>query len=373
MRVTAVEATTCVVPLDLGIAIATRAVRERHYTLVRVRTDAGVDGIGFCYGGHKGGRIVTLAVRDLLRDVVVGRDPQQIEAIWDDMYAESLLHGRRGSVLRAISAVDVALWDIVSRDAGVPLYRYLSGGGRQGEVRAYASGGYYAEGKTPADLGAEMEGYLDMGFRAVKIKVGRVPPEEDALRVKAAREAVGPGVPLFLDANNGWPDADTAIEAVRMFEPYDPGWIEEPLMPDDIAGHAEIARAVRTPVATGEIHATRWDFQQLLEAKAAAVLQPDAGVCGGITEWRRIAAMAASHGVEVAPHWLADLHVHLAAATPNATWVEYFPDHSVLNIGRLFASTLATRPGALALPQTPGLGVELDEAAVGRYSVDGWG
>ncbi len=176
-----------------------------------------------------------------------------------------------------------------------------------------------------------------------------MPPEEDAMRVKAAREAVGPAAPLFLDANNGWPDAAAAIEAVRMFGPYEIGWIEEPLMPDDITSHAEIASAVRTPVATGEIHATRWDFQQLLEAQAAAVIQPDAGVCGGITEWRRIASMAASHGVEVAPHWLADLHVHLAAATPNATWVEYFPDHSVFNIGRLFATALATRPGALAL------------------------
>ena len=331
----------------------------------------GGEGVGFCYGGHKGGAVVTLAVRDLLADVAVGEDPHRIEGIWDAMYRETLLHGRRGSVVRAISAVDMALWDLVSREAGLPLHRYL-GGFLDGTVPAYASGGYYAEGKTPEDLADEMRSYMDMGFEAVKIKVGRVPPVEDAVRVRAAREAVGSEVPLFLDANNAWPDATTAIQAVRHFEEYEPGWIEEPLMPDDIRGHAEIAAAVSVPVATGEIHATRWEFQQIVDAGAAHILQADAGVCGGVTEWRKIAATAASNNLVVAPHWLADLHVHLVAATPNATWVEYFPDFTVLNIGRLFSTSPEVRPGGLALPEAPGLGVELDEQAIDRWSVDGW-
>jgi L-alanine-DL-glutamate epimerase-like enolase superfamily enzyme len=371
LNVTSVDATTCVVPLDGGIAIATRTLTERHYTLVRVRTDTGAEGIGFCYGGNRGGALATLAVRDLLRDSVVGRDPHQVEAIWDSMFREALLQGRRGAVLRAISAVDQALWDAVSREAGLPLYRYL-GGHCEDMVPAYASGGYYAEGKTPDDLADEMRGYLDMGFGAVNIKVGGLSTREDAARVAAAREAVGPDVPLFLDANNAWPDADTAIRVVREFEESDPGWIEEPLMPDDVQGHAKIAAAVATPVATGEIHATRWDFANLIERRAASILQPDAGVCGGITEWRKIAALAAAHDIAVAPHWLADLHVHMVASTPNAVWVEYFPDFSVLNLGMLFSTALEVRPGGLALPQGPGLGIDLDEAAVSRYSVDGW-
>ena len=371
MKVTSLESCTCVVPLESGVAIASRGIRERHYTLVRVRTDTGAEGIGFCYGGHKAGHVVTLVVRDLLRDVVLGTDPQEAQAIWDSMYREALLHGRRGAVLRAISAIDIALWDAAAEEAALPLYRYL-GGGRQDFVPAYASGGYYADGKGLEDLALEMRGYLEMGFDAVKMKIGRVPPKEDATRIRAAREAVGPDVPLFLDVNNGWSDASAAIEAIRIFEEYNPGWIEEPLMPDDIQGHAEIAAAVKPPVATGEIHATRWDFLQLIESRAASILQPDAGVCGGITEWRRIAGLAASHNIEVAPHWLADLHVHLVAATPNATWVEYFTDAAVLNLGRLFSTSLEVRPGGLAVPQTPGLGVELDEVAVDRFSIDGW-
>ena len=371
MKITGLEACTCVVPLDTGLSLSTRALQERHYTLVRVRTDTGVDGIGFCYGGHKAGHLVTMAVRDLLKDVVIGRDPHQVDDIWDAMYREALLHGRRGAVLRAISAVDIALWDAVSREAGLPLYAYL-GGDQKDTVPAYASGGYYSQGRGPEELALEMRAYLDMGLRAVKIKVGRLSPEEDAIRVRAAREAVGPDVPLFLDANNAWPEATDAIHAVRMFEEYDPGWIEEPLMPDDIQGHAEVARAVRTPVATGEIHATRWDFQELVRQKAASIIQADAGVCGGITEWRKIAAMAASNNISVAPHWLADLHVHLVASTPNATWVEYFTDFSILNLGRLFGTRLEVRPEGLALPHSPGLGIELDEEAVNAYSLDGW-
>ena len=371
MKVTAVEATTCVVPLERGIAFATRAVSERHYTLVRVRTDTGAEGIGFCYGGTRGGRLATLAVRELLRDLVVGRDPHDVEAIWEAMFREALLQGRRGAVVRAISAVDQALWDAVSREAGLPLHRYL-GGYRTEMAPAYASGGYYAEGKTPDDLADEVRGYVDMGFTAVKIKVGGVSTADDADRIAAARETVGPGVELFLDANNAWRDAASAIRAVRAWEEWDPGWIEEPLMPDDVDGHARVAESVATPVATGEIHATRWDFLQLVDRGAADVLQPDAGVCGGITEWRRIAGLAAAHDLAVAPHWLADLHVHLVAATPNAAWVEYFTDFKVLNLGRLFSTALEVVPGGVALPSGPGLGVALDDDAVSRYSIDDW-
>lgn len=371
MKVTSLEATTCVVPLDKGIGISTRNIRERHYTLVRVTTDIGLEGIGFCYGGHKGGAIVTLAVRELLRDLVVGCDPHRVEAIWETMYRESLLHGRRGSVLRAISAIDIALWDVAAKEAGSPLYKYL-GGYYETMVPAYASGGYYAEGKSLEDLSEEMNSYLKMGFTAVKMKVGGIPVESDTLRVKAAREAVGSKIPLFLDANNAYANADSAILAINSFEQYSPGWIEEPLMPDDIIGHSKIAATVKTPVATGEIHGTRWEFLQLIREKSASVLQPDAGVCGGITEWKKIAAIAAAHNLPVAPHWLADLHVHLVASTPNASWVEYFTDFSIINLGRLFNTHLEVVPGGLTIPQRPGLGVELDKASIKHYSVDGW-
>lgn len=371
MTVKSVLASTVVVPLDASTAISTRAIQNREYTLIKVTSKSGVEGLGFCYGGSRAGHLSTLAARDLLRDHVIGRDPRDVDEIWDAMFRDSLLHGRRGSVLRAISAIDIALWDLMGKEAGLPLYSLL--GAREIEtVPAYASGGYYKDGMAPEHLADEVRGYVNKGFKAVKIKVGRLSADEDALRIKACREAIGSGVPLFLDANNAWNNASEAIKAIHRYEEYEPGWIEEPLMPDEIEASAEVAAAVRIPVATGEIEATRWGFQELIRHQAASILQPDAAVCGGITEWRKIASLAAANGISVAPHWFADLHVHLVAATPNATWVEFFPDSTILNFMRLLKSSLKLRDGELVLPKSPGLGIELDEKVVERYSVDGW-
>ena len=300
MKIVSLEACTAVIPLERPPTFATRRVSERQFTLVRVRREDGVEGLGYSYIGHKAGRLGTLAVRDLLREVVVGRDSSHTEMIWDAMYREALLHGRYGLVPRAMSAIDNAIWDANAKAAQLPLYKYL-GAFRSGTVPTYASGGYYNSGSTPADLAREVEGFAAMGFRAVKVKVGRVSAEEDARRLAEARSAIGPGVALFLDANNAWSDASTAIRAIKMFEPYDPGWIEEPTMPDEVDVSAAIAAAVDVPVATGEIENGRWAFKTLLDRKAASILQPDMGVCGGVTEFRKIANLAAGYGVPIAP------------------------------------------------------------------------
>ncbi len=371
MKITQVDACTLVIPLQNVTSFSTRTVTQRHYTIVKVKTRDGVEGYGFCYGGNKAGHLVTIAVRDLLREHVIGKDSHQVEEIWQAMFRESLLHGRRGAVMRAISAIDNSLWDANAKAAGLPLWKYL-GGNQKETVPAYASGGYYLDGKTPDDLAEEVAGYVEMGFRAVKIKVGRVPPREDAKRIEAAREAIGPDIPLFLDANNAWDDYQTAAKAVRIWEVWEPGWIEEPFMPDEIDLHARLADAIKTPVATGEIENGHWGFKIILDKKAASIIQPDAGVCGGITEWRKIAALAQAYGIPVAPHWLADLHVHLVASTPNATWVELFPDTSVLNIMTCFNSQLEIKQGGLVLPTQPGVGIEWDWQAVDKYVLDGW-
>ena len=371
MPIVSVVANTVVVPLEVPTAIATRSIQNREYTLVRIANRDRIEGIGFCYGGSRAGHLSTLAVRDLLRNHVIGREPKEVEAIWDDMFRESILQGRRGSVLRAMSAIDIAIWDLMAKEAGLPLYRLL-GSPKRETVHAYASGGYYLEGKTTEHLADEVRGYVERGFTAVKIKVGMLSAQEDMMRVKSCRQAIGPNVELFLDANNAWRDTDSAIEAIRMFEIYAIGWIEEPVMPDDLEASADIAATINTPVATGEIEATRWGFQEIIHRKAASILQPDAAVCGGITEWRKIAALCDSHRIPVAPHWFADLHVHLVAATGNATWVEFFPDTTILNFMRLLKQSVEARNGELLLPQGPGLGIEFDEKLVERYSIDGW-
>lgn len=358
---------TARVPLDNVTSFATRTVSARDYGLVKVRA-GGVEGIGFCYAGSSGGTLVAHAVEHLLAPLLLGRDSLLVEGLWQRMFEETVLHGRAGSVMRAISILDCALWDVNSRAAKIPLYKYL-GAAVERAVPAYASGGYYLEGKTPKKLGQEMAGYARAGFRAVKMKVGRMSPKEEEARVKAAREAIGPEVELMLDANNAWRDLPTAMRYMERFELYDPYWIEEPFFPDDIDNHARLAKLTRVTVATGEIGTGRWHFKEILDKGAAQILQTDALVCGGISEWRRIAATAASYGVTVCPHWFHDLHAHLVAATPNARYVEFFPDDQVLNFRRLVDRQLKVEDGNLVLPTSPGLGFAFDERALSRYGL----
>jgi L-alanine-DL-glutamate epimerase-like enolase superfamily enzyme len=370
-RIVSVEARTVSIPLDHPTAFSTRQVLSRDYTLVRVGTADGRQGIGFCYGGSRGGVLVTHAVRALFKETLIGQSALRVEGLWQEMYQDSLLHGRAGSAMRALSILDVALWDRNARAAGLPLAQYLGASARQ-TVPAYASGGYYLEGKTPEMLGDELAGYVALGFQAVKMKVGRFGPKEEEARIKAARAAIGDDVLLMLDANNAWRDLPTALEYMKRFEQYQPYWIEEPFSPDDIENHAQLARRTPVAVATGEIEAGRWRHQELLEKRAAMILQSDAAVCGGISEWRRIAAMAAGYGVTMCPHWFHDLHVHLVAATPNAAFVEYFSDDRVLNFRRLVDTQLQFENGKLTVPVTPGLGFGFDAKAVERYAVDSW-
>jgi L-alanine-DL-glutamate epimerase-like enolase superfamily enzyme len=371
-RITHVEARTVVVPLHTPTSFATRQVHERHYTLVRVRDADGVQGIGFCYAGSYGGEVVTRAVRDLLAHSVVGDDSWRVRGIWDGLYRETLLHGRAGSVMRAMSALDVALWDLNARAAAAPLWQHL-GATAHDRVPAYASGGYYLDGKEPEDLAAEMKSYVALGFNAVKMKIGRAGPALDEERLAAVRSAVGPDVLVMLDANNAWRDLPTALRHLRVLEPYNPYWIEEPFGPDDIQNHARLRQETPITVATGEIEQGLSRHKALLDAGAAAILQTDAVVCGGITEFQRIAAAADAYGVTMAPHWFHDVHVHLVASTANAVFVEFFPDDKVLNFRRLVDTQLEIAPdGNLLLPTGPGLGFDFDEGALARFAVGPW-
>jgi L-alanine-DL-glutamate epimerase-like enolase superfamily enzyme len=369
-RIASVESITVQVPLDRAASMATRSVSARHYPLVRLTTQDGLVGIGFSYAGETGGKIITQAIRDLLAPILLGEDATDIERLWERMYRETLLLGRGGAVMRAISMIDIALWDRNARARDLPLFEFL--GGKRAPINAYASAGYYFDGKDTKMLADEMASLTSRGFRAVKIKIGRLSPPEEEARVAAVRAAIGPDVHLMLDANNAWPDLSTALSYMERLEAFSPYWIEEPFSPDEIDAHAALAKSCVTPVATGELEAGHWRFRELLEKKAASILQPDAAVCGGITEFRRIAADAVGHGASVAPHWFHDLHIHLVAATPGANWVEYLPDAEILNFRRLLDRQIVWDGSHLNLPETPGLGFQFDAAMISKFSLDQW-
>ncbi|WAH60785.1 mandelate racemase/muconate lactonizing enzyme family protein [Pseudomonas silvicola] len=368
--ITSISVCAARVPLDRVTSFSNRTVSARDYGLVRVTSSEGVSGIGFCYVGSAGGELLPVAVEQILAPVLLGRDSLEVEALWKEMYQEALLQGRAGVVMRAISILDTALWDLNARSVELPLHKYL-GATHADRVPAYASGGYYLEGKTPEKLGQEMAHYVSLGFKAVKMKTGRLSPKEEEQRVAAVREAIGPDIELMMDANNAWGDLTEALQYIRRFEKYNPYYIEEPFLVDDIDNHARLARATSIPVATGEVEVGRWRHKELLDKQAAAILQTDAVVCGGISEWRRIAAMAASYGVVMCPHWFHDVHAPLVAATPNARYVEFFWDDQVLNFRKLLDKQLTQENGHIVLHQTPGLGFGFDAGALKRYSISG--
>jgi len=368
-KIVSVSVAAARVKLDKVTSFSNRTVSHRDYGLVKVAGDNGKEGIGFCYVGSRGGELLPVAVAKLLAPLLIGRDSLDVEALWTLLYQEVLLQGRAGIVMRALSILDTALWDLNARGVGLPLHKYL-GADKADSVPAYASGGYYLDGKMPDDLAAEMAGYVALGFKAVKMKIGRLSPAGEEDRVRAVRERIGPDIALMMDANNAWSDVIEALQTVRRLEKYAPFFVEEPFSPDDIDSHAALARATSIPVATGEIEAGRWRHKELLDKKAVALLQTDALVCGGVSEWRRIAAMAAGYGIPMYPHWFHDLHAPLVAATPNARMVEFFPDSQVLNFRELVDRQLEFKDGRLMLHQAPGLGFGFDEDKVRRHALD---
>ena len=359
------------VPLAETTDFATRSVQAREYVLVKVLTDDGGEGIGLTYAGDRAGSVVLAAVRDLLAPLLIGQDAYRVEGLWETLYRAGLLHGRTGSAMRALSALDIALWDRNARAAALPLWKFL-GAYRTDSIPCYASGGYYRKGKTVQGLADEMATYVGHGFKAVKMKVGLLDLAQEQRRVAAAREAVGDGVLLMLDANNAWPDVATALPFVRAFEPFSPFWLEEPFSPDDLESHARLAEKTPISIASGEIEAGRWRFKDMMDRRAVGVLQTDALVCGGITEWRRIAAIASAYGIPVCPHAWENIHIHLAASVPNAPFVEFFPDKGITILQCLLDSELSVSDGTAALPSQAGLGFNFREETLSKFATSPW-
>jgi D-arabinonate dehydratase len=362
MRIAAVESLLVRVPLRRPVLLSRQTFTAREFNVVRVRTDEGLVGVGYA----RGGEVVRAAAEVEVAPRLAGRDPFATETLWAELHEAASIVGRAGAFMRALSAVDIALWDVKAKALGLPLFRLL--GGEDGRVPAYVSGGYYRDGQTLDDLARELAGYVERGFRAVKIRVARLPLREDVERVAAVRRAIGDDVELMVDANQGYATAAEATAAGRRFEQLGVRWLEEPVRAEDRAGSANVAASLDMAVATGETEYGRFAFRDLIAARAADILQPDATVVGGVSEWLKAAALASAHGLPVAPHYFTEVHAHLVAATPNAITVEYFfPDADIISFDELLAEPLAPRDGWIELPERPGVGLDLRPDALERY------
>ncbi len=364
MKITDIETMALAVPLDRPIYFATRKVKERDLTITKIVTDEGIVGLSCIPIGEPFS--VASIIQRKLKPLLIGKDPLSTEWIWDMMYME-MRRDRKGSAIRAISGVDIALWDIKGKYFGLPLYRLL--GGDRKQVPCYASGGYYHKGKDLKGLAEEMELYLKHGFTAVKIKIGAVSVKEDIERVKMARKVIGPDVLLLIDANNAY-DAPTAIKVGRALEEQDAYFFEEPVRPDDIQGSRLVADVLDIPVASGELEYTIWGFRDLIPSQAIDIIQPDATVLGGVTEFMKVVAMAKAYHVPVSPHWEQEVHMHMVGAFPNTLWVEYFMREIEVRVeDKIYEDFVVAKDGFLEIPDKPGLGIEFNDKALKKFRV----
>ncbi len=332
--------------------------------LINVETDEGVTGTGISAGIQDAPEVAS-AILDHLKQVVIGRDPLDNERHWHEMWRPKLV-GRRGITTRVIGGLDIALWDLKGKVANMPLYKLL--GGFTDHVPAYVAGGYYEEGKGLRELAEEMERNLEIGARAVKMKVGGVPINEDVERVRVVRETVGPDVKVMVDANNAYRHYE-AIQFARKVEKYDVFWFEEPVEPDDYIGQREITRATSVPIAAGENEYTRYGFRDMINHRAVDILQPDALILGGITEFMKVVALAQANDLDVAPHGAQEVHIHLVAAISNGLILEYYRDSVDPMHGKIYKETVMIKDGDVYAPNRPGLGLEVNRDALAEWRV----
>jgi L-alanine-DL-glutamate epimerase-like enolase superfamily enzyme len=322
---------------------------------VRVRDAEGAEGCGYTFTcGRNGGAVLAVLQREFA-ELATGRDADAIERIWHDLWWAAHYGGRGGPTVLALSALDIALWDLKARRLNQPMWKLL--GGFDSAVPCYA-GGIDLDLSTDALL-RQTDANLERGFRAIKMKVGRPRLKDDVERLNAMRAHLGDGFPLMVDANMRW-SADEAIRAARAFADAQPLWLEEPLIPDDVAGHVRVLREGGLPIAAGENLRTLWEFKQLIAAGGVSFPEPDVTNCGGVTAFMKIAHLAEAYNLPVTSHGAHDVTVHLLAAAPNRSYLEA---HG-FGLERYIAEPLVLKDGKAIAPDRPGHGITFDWAGL---------
>jgi L-alanine-DL-glutamate epimerase-like enolase superfamily enzyme len=353
--IAAIEAGAYRIPLPVHLTDSTHGVmRQFELLTVRVRDADGAEGVGYTFTVGRNGRAAYSVLTHEIGEIAAGADADRIERIWTDIWWATHYGGRGGPTVLALSAFDMALWDLKARRAHLPLWRLL--GGHAPEVPCYAGG---IDLDLPlADLLRQTDDNLGKGFRAIKMKVGRARLAEDVERVAAMRRHLGEGFPLMVDANMKW-SVDDAIRAARAFAAYDLTWLEEPIPPDDMPGHARVREEGGLPLAAGENLRSLWDFRNLI-ASGVTFPEPDVTNCGGVSSFMKIAHLAEAFNLPVTSHGAHDVTVHLLAAVPNRSYLEA---HG-FGLDRYIEEPLVLRDGNAIAPERPGHGIEFDWAAL---------
>jgi L-alanine-DL-glutamate epimerase-like enolase superfamily enzyme len=382
MHITNLETYFLSCPLPQPVSTSTSTITQVSEVIVKLSTDAGLVGIGEAHGpfllrqGAEGLRAVSEILQQIT-PLLMGADPFNVERIWQDVFALTYtsvrgippLTRQQRVLITAMSAIDIALWDLMGKATERPVYALLGGALRQ-RLPAYVTGFYYKDGERLDDLAREAEFYVEQGYRTLKVKVGRLTPEEDAERVRVVRQTVGDTVDIMLDANQGW-NLTTAMQAARLCEPYHIFWLEDP-MPWYDEHHAlqRLKATSRIPIAAGETAYTPFGLRPLVTEGLVDYLIIDSTWSGGLTTWRKAATLAELYAIPMAAHHDPQIHVHALAASPTGFILESFADP---NRDPLWFELFSQRPeivdGFMALPEVPGLGLELRHDTLEKYGV----
>ncbi|MEM7303573.1 MAG: mandelate racemase/muconate lactonizing enzyme family protein [Pseudomonadota bacterium] len=355
-KIERLEAGHYFIPLETVLSDSMHGeMRGFEIITARVFDSDGGEGVGYTFTcGRNGGAIADILGREIA-ETVVGEDPSQIEYLWEKIWWAQHYGGRGGPTVLALSAFDIALWDLAAKRAGSPLWRHL--GGYQPSVSCYAGG--IDLNLSASELIAQTDSNLERGFRAIKMKVGRDRLSEDVEKVAAMRAHLGDGFPLMLDANMKY-TADQAVRAARAFAPHDPTWLEEPLTPEDIPGHARVVREGGVPVAAGENLRTLQDFKNYVTSGGMTFVEPDVTNCGGVTVFIKIARLAEAFCLPVTSHGAHDITVHLLCAAPNGQFLEA---HG-FGLDRYIEHSLEIKDGRAIASDRPGHGIIFDWAGM---------
>ena len=360
MKITGMRCVQVEIPLEKPIRTAIHDVRSVGCVLVYLDSDTEFSGEAYNFTMNAVRLDVLQAMIESFAPHVVGKDPHDVEGIWDAMWRDINFFGHKGVSIFAMSSIDTACWDLVGKAAGQPLYKLF--GACRDAVDVYASGGLWLS-LSIDELVEEARAFLAEGFRAMKIRVGKQRIDEDVARIAAVRDAIGPHVALMADANQGF-TVSHAIRLGRRLEEFGLAWFEEPVPAWDLRGHAAVTAALDTPIASGETEYTRYGMRDMLEAKAADVLMPDLQRIGGLTEFRRAANLASSFDIPVSSHIFTEQSLSIAGSTSNCTYLEHMPWFQ-----SLYREPMELVDGRMAMPAGDGLGFTFDDDAVDRYRI----
>jgi D-galactarolactone cycloisomerase len=367
MRIADIRTTRLAVPLSRVFRGGTYEITARCTIITEVLTDSGIGGCTYAGDERMRQDDIVHIIDRRLKPWLIGQDPLDSERLWDRMFEETIPHGDRATILQAIAAVDIALWDLKGKAAGLSVHKLL--GGYHDRLPAIVIGGYYEDDKGIDGLIAEMVGYREQGLAGVKMKVGRIDVREDAERVREVRQAIGDRFMIACDANQAW-TPEQAIHFCRLVEPYHIRWLEEPChWYNDLSGMRRVRECTGVPVTAGQSEITKYGCEALVRGGAVDILNVDVSHAGGITEWRKIAAMAEMAGVAMAHHEEPHISQHCLGAIKLGLYPEYFSEARDPIGWNLLKNPPTLKDGYVSISQAPGFGLELNEVFIEQHRV----